>query len=242
MALPPRVLSLPIRAAAAAALAGIPTSRDVRLLTIRRETPRVLLVAPYSDIELAPRSAQVPRGAYLALPLLVLAPALVFITLRRFDGLYGQDSFAYYDYALGPLRNALVHGTAWPTFFWPPGFPLLVALASFAIGNVAGQVVSMAMGALVPLLPALVVRDLQPRQRWLPLLAGALVALCGQMWQSSMVLMADTTGLAMALLAAWAVARYGRQPHVAWLLLASAAIVLALLSRWIYGLVAVPLA
>src|SRR5947209_18060956 len=117
-----------------------------------------------------------------------------------------------------------------------------MAVASFALGTLAGQVVSLTMGALVPLLTALLVRDLRPRQRWLPLLAGALVALSGQLWQSSMVLMADTSGLAIALLAAWAVVRYGRERHVAWLLVATLAIVLALLSRWIYGLVALPLA
>jgi hypothetical protein len=72
--------------------------------------------------------------------------------------------------------------------------------------------------------------------------AGLLVALGGQLWQSSMVVMADTTGLAMATLAAWAVVRYSRGQALGWLLLASGAVVLALLSRWIYGLVAVPLA
>ncbi|HEY3058399.1 MAG TPA: hypothetical protein VGL99_05435, partial [Chloroflexota bacterium] len=63
-----------------------------------------------------------------------------------------------------------------------------------------------------------------------------------QLWQSSMVVMADTTGLAMATLAAFAVARYAHQRRLAWLLVATLAITLALLSRWIYGLVALPLA
>ncbi|HYW88760.1 MAG TPA: glycosyltransferase family 39 protein [Chloroflexota bacterium] len=183
------------------------------------------------------------RGDILALlPLLVLVPTVGFIAWRRFDGLYGQDSFAYFDYALGPLRSALAAREPLPPFFWPPGYPVLVALASALVGDLAGQEVSLLLGACVPLLTALLARELWPEQPRVPLVAGLLVALCGQLWQSSMVVMADTTGLAMATLSAWAIVRYARQPHLGWLLLASLAISVAMLSRWIYGLVAVPLA
>ncbi|HET6315014.1 MAG TPA: hypothetical protein VFG86_01050 [Chloroflexota bacterium] len=190
-----------------------------------------------------PISTAQQRTPWLALlPLLVLLPTLSFIALRRFDGLYGQDSFAYYDYALGSLRSALLAGEPLPAFFWPPGFPLLVVLVSTLVGGAAGQVTSLLTGAFVPLLTALLAREVCPERGYLPLVAGLLVALCGQLWQSSMVVMADTTGLAMATLAAWAVARYARRQHAGWLLLASLAIALAILSRWIYGLVALPLA
>ena len=63
----------------------------------------------------------------LALPILLVGVAV----LPRFDGLYGQDPFAYYDYATGPLRSALLALQLPPPFTWPPGYPLLVALASF---------------------------------------------------------------------------------------------------------------
>ncbi|HEY3059827.1 MAG TPA: glycosyltransferase family 39 protein, partial [Chloroflexota bacterium] len=185
-----------------------------------------------------------PTWTISALALLVLVPAAGTAMWRGFDGLYGQDAYAYYDYATGPLRSALIHAEPWPPFFWPPGYPLLVALASFVFGStpVAGQIVSLVMGALVPVFTALLARELWPGQRWLPLLVGGLVALTGQLWQSSMVVMADTTGLAMATLAAFAIARYAHQRRLAWLLVATLAITLALLSRWIYGLVALPLA
>ena len=52
--------------------------------------------------------------------------------------------------------------------------------------------------------------------------------------------MADTTGLALATLSAWALVRYGRTGRLRWLLIASAAVAYATLARWIYGLVAVP--
>ena len=63
----------------------------------------------------------------LGLPILLVGVAV----LPRFDGLYGQDPFAYYDYATGPLRSALLALQLPPPFTWPPGYPLLVALASF---------------------------------------------------------------------------------------------------------------
>jgi hypothetical protein len=54
--------------------------------------------------------------------------------------------------------------------------------------------------------------------------------------------MADTIGLALATFSAYALVRYGRQGHLAWLLIAAAAIAYATLARWIYGLIGVPFA
>jgi 4-amino-4-deoxy-L-arabinose transferase-like glycosyltransferase len=162
---------------------------------------------------------------------------------RGFDGLYGQDAYAYFDYSVGSVRQSLLHAAPLEPFFWPPGYPLLVALGSLAIGPtpLAGQLVSLLAGALVPILTALLVLELWPGDTPLALLAGALVALCGQLWQSSVVVMADTTGLALATFAAWALARHARGGRGAWLLAAGGAIGYATLARWIYGLVAIAL-
>jgi hypothetical protein len=140
------------------------------------------------------------------------------------------------------VRQSILHVRPLEPFFWPPGYPLLVALTSLVLGPVplAGQLMSLLMGALVPVLTVLLARALWPEDTALALLAGALVAVCGQLWQSSVVVMADTTGLALATFSALALVRYAGSRHVAWLIAASAAIAAATLSRWIYGLVAVP--
>src|SRR5207244_9419977 len=104
------------------------------------------------------------------------------------------------------------------------------------------QVVSLIMGALVAVFTALVARELFPTQSGLAILAGLLVGLCGQLWQSSIVVMADTTGLALATVSAWALLRYARSHKPAWLMAASATLAYAMLARWIYGLVGVPFA
>ncbi|MCO5246494.1 MAG: hypothetical protein M9927_22215, partial [Anaerolineae bacterium] len=189
----------------------------------------------------------------LALPVLAIAA----VTWNRFDGLYGQDPYAYYDYAIGPLRSALLALHLPPPFTWPPGYPLLVALTSFIVGVTprAGQIVSLAAGVLTPIFTALFAYEVWSKDReWsspvsrfpfhaIPLLAGLLVALTGQLWQSSVVVMSDTTALAAVTAGAWALARYGRRemPRSAvWLMLAAGAVAYAIMTRWAYALVAVP--
>jgi 4-amino-4-deoxy-L-arabinose transferase-like glycosyltransferase len=175
-------------------------------------------------------------GALLALPAGTIA------AVRSFDGLYGQDAYAYFDYAVGSVRQSLLHVEPLESFFWPPGYPLLAALTSLVIGPsaLAGQAVSLLMGALTTVLTALLVRELWPERAAMALLAGALVALCGQLWQSSVVVMADTAGLALAIFGAWALARFATRGGGGWLMAAGAAIAYATLARWIYALVAVP--
>src|SRR5438105_14880554 len=68
--------------------------------------------------------------ALFAFALLVRALA---IGLTQFDGLYGQDAFAYYDYARELWQR--VHNLQAPEpFWWPLGYPALVALA-FSLGG-----------------------------------------------------------------------------------------------------------
>lgn len=178
-------------------------------------------------------------------PGLVLACASAAIALSRgFDGLYGQDAYAYFDYSVTSVRQSILHFQPLEAFFWPPGYPILVALTSLVLGPqpLAGQLVSLLMGALVPIFTVLLVRELFPKDVPLALLAGAIAAVSGQLWQSSVVVMADTTGLALATFSAFALARYACHARPAWLLAASAAIAYATLARWIYGIVAIPFA
>src|SRR3989442_1324957 len=96
---------------------------------------------------------------------LVAAAGLVALALTRFDGLYGQDSFAYFDYATGPLRQGLLHLQPPPPFFWPPGYPLLVALMSVVVGIIplAGQIVSITAVATVPAFTLLLAAEIGKR-------------------------------------------------------------------------------
>ncbi|MBA2570978.1 MAG: hypothetical protein H0V04_07360 [Chloroflexi bacterium] len=197
------------------------------------------------------RSSDLRVLALGALATLVVAfPVVLPVIARGFNGLYGQDSFFYQAYATGPLREALLQLRLPPDFTWPPGFPLLVALASLiaGTGSLAGQAVSLTAGASVPLATMLLARELdlaRPGSRamiGLALLAGLVTALTPHLWQSSAVVMSDTTGLAFATFGAWAAIRYVRTGSGRWALLAAGAVAFAIEVRWVYALVAVPLA
>src|SRR5437762_6584102 len=80
--------------------------------------------------------------------------------VSRFDGLYGQDAFAYYEFARRLLDStSRLHLPA--PFVWPLGYPALMALAFVLVGASpqAGQWVSMLAGGLVAPLVYLFTRE-----------------------------------------------------------------------------------
>ena len=184
---------------------------------------------------------------FVGLALIVAVPVITLLAVYKFNGLYGQDPYAYLDYALGPLRDAVLGLEPFPPFFWPPGFPLLVALVSFLTGKtpLAGQLVSMAAGMLIPGFIFLLAREMWPFLKYRlvgPFVAGLICACTGQLWQSSAVIMADTTGLAAASLGSYALVHFANQPErgLRWLPLATGGFAYAILTRWAYALPAIP--
>lgn len=180
----------------------------------------------------------IPTGLFL----LAVVPPWLVAALGRFDGLYGQDSFAYYDYAVGPLSESLARLKLPPPFFWPLGYPLLIVAVSSVLGRTpaAGQAVALVAGGLIPVLTFFLARELLHRGWRVATFAGLLVACTGQLWQSSMVVMSDTPALAAATLSAWGLARYGQSGRLRWLVLAAVALATAILIRWAYALLVLP--
>ncbi len=212
--------------------------------------------------------------------LLALALRLAAIIYWQFDGLYGQDAFAYFDQAAAIIHN-LPQGHPPPAdFFWPNGYPALIALFMVLAGQTAwaGQLAALLCGsALAPLVfllgqdlysqhalprPKVQKREFSARIRSLgdffnfisspnPLipanlqsgfLAGLMVAVAGQPILSSVVVMADMPALFWAALATWLVVRaipaQTTRSSALWFLSAGAALALAVISRWLYLLVA----
>jgi 4-amino-4-deoxy-L-arabinose transferase-like glycosyltransferase len=167
---------------------------------------------------------------------------------QGFDGLYGQDPFAYFTYAVGPLRTALLHLQPLPPFFWPPGYPLLITFGSllFGVTPLVGEWLSLIAGSLLPVLTFLLANevciDLQGALSCVPLLAGLVTVFHPQLWQSSIVVMSDTVSLAAATLGGWALARYARLDRPRWLALSAVALAYAIATRWAYALMAIPCA
>jgi hypothetical protein len=76
--------------------------------------------------------------------------------------------------------------------------------------------------------------------RWVAMVASLLAATSGQLWQWSISVMADTSALFWATLAAWTLVRYATSRRAGWLLLAGFALAWAVMTRWIYGLLVIP--
>lgn len=199
----------------------------------------------------------------LVLFLLALTIRVAAILYWQFDGLYGQDPYAYYQQAVAISQN-LPQGQPPPgDFFWPNGYPLLVAGLMVLVGPsaLAGQLAALLCGALLAPLAYLLSRDLwrdeettgvenqntmAMRIHWAGFLAGLIIAMAGQPILSSVVVMADTAALFWVTLATWCVVRAMNQTQPqrsaatkspAWFLAAGAALGLAIITRWIYILV-----
>jgi 4-amino-4-deoxy-L-arabinose transferase-like glycosyltransferase len=153
-----------------------------------------------------------------------------------FDGLYGQDAYAYYDFA-----RDIVQGDAATTFHWPLGYPLLLAsgFTLFGISASVGQVINLALGALLAPMIYLLAREIGLRTPG-ALLAGLLMTMCGQAIQSSVVVMSDVPALFLATLSAILLARYTHSHSARDLALAALALSLASITRWIYLALALP--
>ena len=178
-----------------------------------------------------------------ALFLFALGVRLAVVGPAHFDGLYGQDAFAYLDYT----RQILAHDLRGP-FYWPLGYPAVAALFALGLRDPAlgGLAASVTLGALLsPLVYELALEASRPHlgqgeasARKAALVAGLVVALSGQAIQSSIVMMADVTALFWATLSAWLLFRFARTNRLICLLGAAIALALAIVTRWIFfGLV-----
>lgn len=163
-----------------------------------------------------------------------LALRLAFVVSRHFDGLYGQDAYAYYGFAQ-ELRHAFAAREALTPFFWPLGYPALLAVAFTVFGAtpLVAQAMSLLLGALLAPLVYLLARQIGIGM-WGALSAALLVALCGQAIQSSIVVMADIPALTWATFSAICFLRYLHTAQRRWLVVAACLLALACITRWLY--------
>lgn len=159
-----------------------------------------------------------------------------------FDGLYGQDPYAYYDFA-HELGNAINDGRAPGVFFWPLGYPVLLLVTFTFVGDqpIVGQTLNIVLGAALPVLIYLL-GHLIGLKRAGALIAGIVMAVCGQALQSSLVIMSDMPALFWATASAISLTLYWKRYKQLtwWLVLAFALLSVASITRWIYLILFVP--
>lgn len=170
---------------------------------------------------------------------------LVILRHTTFDGLYGQDAYAYYDYAQS-IRASLQSASSLPHFFWPLGYPSLIALGQAFAGTqpTIAQTINLLLGAALSPLVYFITRKLG-RNHLAAVTAALVITFCGQALQSSMVIMSDIPALfwgtlSGALLVTYVNALNNHQRSSHWLVLAAIMLTFAILTRWLYLILAIP--
>lgn len=195
-------------------------------------------------------SANPSRRLDLTLCLIIFISGIVLrlllLTPSGFDGLYGQDAYAYYDFA-HELRDAINEGRAPGSFFWPLGYPLLLLAGFTLFGNqiTVAQGLNVLLGSALPCLIYILARTIGLRRTG-ALTAAILMAVCGQAMQSSLVIMSDIPALFWAIASGVMLALYLKPSSnrtsslTLWLALSAGLLAFASITRWIYLLLAVP--
>jgi hypothetical protein len=161
-----------------------------------------------------------------------LAIRLLWTVPTGFDGFYGQDAYAYSDFA----RN-LALGQPPGELFWPVGYPLILGVGYALFGFAIGQAINILFGVCLSPLVYILSRQLA-FDRWSGVAAGLLIAFCGQAVQSSLVVMADISALFLATLSAVALLQHFRHDRAGWLALSAGLLAFAAITRWLYLLLA----
>lgn len=174
--------------------------------------------------------------------LYVLVPLAVWAVLYAgfsFNGLYGQDAHAYFQYS--QALAAWMQGGEFPgKFFWPVMYPLYGAGLSALLGKgpLALQAVSVfALVGAAFLIRAVLRRVWPEKQKWasgfvLIFLLGAPYVLRG-----SMQVMSDVFTLFFICLFGYAAIRYQGEAVLQWLVLAAFAATSAVMTRYAAGMV-----
>ncbi|MCI0711447.1 MAG: phospholipid carrier-dependent glycosyltransferase [Chloroflexi bacterium] len=169
-----------------------------------------------------------------------------------FDGLYGQDAYAYFQYGQDVYDSlAVLHAPG--QMYWPLGFPIVIAVGFLAgdISAESAQVITIVCSALASSFMFLLVNGLSKQLDWKRLdaavtgiVAALLLMFSAQFLQSSVVVMSDAPAVMWAILSAWSLVEYvhhlDQSTAYRWLLLTSFALGMAGITRWIYFLLALP--
>ncbi len=166
----------------------------------------------------------------------------------HFDGLYGQDPYAYYDYG-GRIQNLMLHGQGLGHLYYPLGYPILVALSFFVGGlqPLSPQLASILCGAGTTVLAGLITIEIAraigitQRFAWVGgFLTWATLTVSGQVIQSSIVIMSDMPALFWGTLSAWALVSYGRTRKPRLIGLSAFGLAFAAMTRWNYAVLGLP--
>ena len=173
---------------------------------------------------------------------------VIIIIAFKFDGLYGQDAYAYLEFSK-KFYEAITQFQIPPNFYWPTGFYLFTSVFTiFTAGNIdlAALLVSLNSGALcagfVYLLAYEITKGINETARKnLSLYSGLITAFSPILVKSSIVIMSDSLGLMFAAWGMWQFVKYFNTGKLKNIISAFIVFSLAIMTRYAFALLAVPL-
>jgi hypothetical protein len=170
-----------------------------------------------------------PATAWAALLLLIM---LLLRLITGFNGLYGQDSYAYLLQSQA-WQDSFRGGPHPPPFFWPEGYPVLGAIAGMAMPvGTALQLISMLSAVATLYFCIRLGRELFPSLRQQGAILFLLVGLSPWGLRSGMLVMSDSLGVALLAAAGWWAWKYWKEGQWAAMAAASLALGLAVSVRY----------
>ncbi|MEM1000628.1 MAG: hypothetical protein AAGN35_26480 [Bacteroidota bacterium] len=174
-----------------------------------------------------------PAAAWAAT---LLAVALGIRLVTDFNGLYGQDSYAYTAQAEA-LQEWMRTGTTPPPFFWPEGYPLTGAALGMLLGLPAAlQWTSLLGGAATVYFTIRIGRQLYPQLPWLGPFLFLIVGLSPYGLRSSLLVMSDSWAGAALTAGGWWSLRYAQNGKIGPLIGAGLALGVAVTTRYALAL------
>lgn len=172
---------------------------------------------------------------------------LLIIVFFKFDGLYGQDAYAYLDFSKRFLESLTIFQIP-PNFYWPIGFYIFTSVFTvFTWGNVdlAGLLVSLNSGSLCAGFVYLLAYEItyninKPERKNLSLYAGLITAFSPILVKQSIVIMSDSLALMFAAWGMWQFVKYFRSNKLKHITFAFIMFSLSVMTRYAFALLSVP--
>lgn len=173
---------------------------------------------------------------------------VLLLVIFKFDGLYGQDAYGYLEYSK-KFYESLGSFQIPPSYYWPIGFSLFTSFFTvFTAGNVwlAGLLVSLNSGSLCAGFVYLLAYELfisfgEQQRKKIALYAGLITAFIPLLVKSSIVLMSDSLAIMFASWSVWQVVKYTSAFKLKHLIFAAVTLSLAVMTRYGYTLLIVPI-
>ncbi|HHG86366.1 MAG TPA: hypothetical protein ENJ82_16565, partial [Bacteroidetes bacterium] len=157
---------------------------------------------------------------------------LIVRIITGFNGLYGQDSHAYFGHS--QALHAWMQGGPTPgKFFWPEGFPFLGALFSYLFEPIfALQMISLLAASLSVYFFARLLQQLYPQVRHHAPFSFLLIGLSPLVFRGGLLIMAESQSLAFIIAGSYFILRYQFTTHKSAIFLAGLCIGAAIITRY----------